>query len=159
MFVSEREMQDTFVSLLKERKTCGLIFEEVGNRNFFFRTDVVEYKSSLEIIGYELKLSNFKKVIEQSIKTLSLYDKSYIVIPDTSKCYEKLILILNNHKEKEKLENIGIMVLNKEKYKVVKSAGKKSVRNYNDKYVSTLIQDLIIRGYHKNGKNSCKSYK
>lgn len=44
MFVSEREMQDTFVSLLKKRKTCGLIFEEVGNRNFFFRTDVVEYK-------------------------------------------------------------------------------------------------------------------
>lgn len=35
MFTSEREMQDIFVELLKKRKTCGLIFEEVGNRNFF----------------------------------------------------------------------------------------------------------------------------
>lgn len=36
MFSSEREMQDLFVTLLKKKKTCGLIFEEVGNRNFFF---------------------------------------------------------------------------------------------------------------------------
>lgn len=158
MFNSEREMQDTFVSLLKERKTCGLIFEEVGNRNFFFRTDVVEYKNRNNIIGYELKLDDFKKVIEQSIKTLELFDKSYIVIPDVSKCYEKLMLILNNHKEKEKIKNIGIIILNKEKYKVIKSANN-STRNYNNKYTSTLVQDLIIRGYHKAGENNCKNYK
>ncbi|WP_294660345.1 hypothetical protein [uncultured Fusobacterium sp.] len=158
MFNSEREMQDIFVSLLKERKTCGLIFEEVGNRNFFFRTDVVEYKDRNNIIGYELKLDDFKKVIEQSIKTLELFDKSYIVIPDTSKCYEKLMLILNNHKEKEKIKNIGIIILNKEKYKVIKSANN-STRNYNNKYTSTLVQDLIIRGYHKAGENNCKNYK
>lgn len=89
MFNSEREMQDTFVSLLKQRKTCGLIFEEVGNRNFFFRTDIVEYKDRTNIIGYELKLDDFRKVVEQSIKTLELFDKSYIVIPDTSKCAMK----------------------------------------------------------------------
>lgn len=158
MFNSEREMQDIFVSLLKERKTCGLIFEEVGNRNFFFRTDVVEYKNRNNIIGYELKLDDFKKVIEQSIKTLELFDKSYIVIPDVSKCYEKLMLILNNHKEKEKIKNIGIIILNKEKYKVIKSANN-STRNYNNKYTSTLVQDLIIRGYHKTGENNCKNYK
>lgn len=159
MFNSEREMQDTFVSLLKQRKTCGLIFEEVGNRNFFFRTDIVEYKDRTNIIGYELKLDDFRKVVEQSIKTLELIDKSYIVIPDTSKCYEKLMLILNNHKEKEKIINIGIIILNKEKYKIIKSASNKSTRNYNNKYTSTLIQDLIIRGYHKYGENCCINYK
>lgn len=39
MFTSEREMQNIFVNFLRKRKTCGMIFEEVGNRNFFFRTD------------------------------------------------------------------------------------------------------------------------
>ena len=29
MFSSEREMQDLFVILLKKKKTCGLIFEDV----------------------------------------------------------------------------------------------------------------------------------
>lgn len=119
---------------------------------------MVEYKNRNNIIGYELKLDDFKKVIEQSIKTLELFDKSYIVIPDVSKCYEKLMLILNNHKEKEKIKNIGIIILNKEKYKVIKSANN-STRNYNNKYTSTLVQDLIIRGYHKTGENNCKNYK
>ncbi len=85
MFNSEREMQDLFVSLLKKKKTCGLIFEEVGNRNFFFRTDVVQYKNRNEIVGYELKLKDFNKLIEQSIYTLDFYDKSYVVIPENSK--------------------------------------------------------------------------
>lgn len=80
IFKTEREMQDTFVKLLKKRKTCGLIFEELGNRNHFFRTDVVEYKSKKEIVGYELKLKDFNKLIEQLIYTLSVYDKSYAFI-------------------------------------------------------------------------------
>lgn len=158
MFNSEREMQNTFVSLLKQRKTCGLIFEEVGNRNYFFRTDVVEYKSSLEIIGYELKLSNFKKVIEQSIKTLSLYDKSYIVIPDDKYSFDNFFKTLDKYPEKIK-EKIGVILLDREKYKIFKIASKESNREYNNRYLVTLIQDLIIRGYHKEGINRCKNYK
>lgn len=69
------------------------------------------------------------------------------------------MLILNNHKEKEKIINIGIIILNKEKYKIIKSASNKSTRNYNNKYTSALIQDLIIRGYHKYGENCCINYK
>lgn len=156
MFTSEREMQNIFVNFLKKRKTCGLIFEEVGNRNFFFRTDVVEYKSKTEIIGYELKLKDFKKLIEQSLYTLSIYDKSYVVVPSNMK--EQFLKILDNYSNKEK-NKIGIILLDKEKYRIIKSPNKKSTRDYNDKWKVTLIQDLIIRGYYKSGTNECKSYK
>lgn len=156
MFTSEREMQDIFVELLKKRKTCGLIFEEVGNRNFFFRTDIVEYKSKTEIIGYELKLKDFKKLIEQSLYTLSIYDKSYVVVPSNMK--EQFLKILDNYSNKDK-NKIGIILLNKDKYKIIKSPNKESTRDYKDKWKVTLIQDLIIRGYYKLGINKCKSYK
>ncbi len=155
MFKTEREMQDTFVKLLKKRKTCGLIFEEVGNRNFFFRTDVVEYKSKTEIIGYELKLKDFKKLIQQVIYTISVYDKSYMVIPISEK--EKLLNEIKLCSDK-RIEKIGIIAMDKSKYKIIKSI-KESTRDYKDKWNTTLIPDLIIRGYHKNGNNCCKSYK
>lgn len=157
MFKSEREMQDLFVSLLKQRKTCGKIFEEVGNRNFFFRTDVVEYKNRREIIGYELKLKDFNKLIEQSIYNLSLYDKSYIVIPKDK--LESLKKIMKKYPEQEKINKIGIIVVNEKGYKIVKAPCKESTRDYKDSWKVTLIPDLIIRGYHKNGKNQMKSYR
>ena len=157
MFKSEREMQDLFVSLLKQRKTCGKIFEEVGNRNFFFRTDVVEYKNRREIIGYELKLKDFNKLIEQSIYNLSLYDKSYIVIPKDK--LESLKKIMKKYLEQEKINKIGIIVVNEKGYKIVKAPCKESTRDYKDSWKVTLIPDLIIRGYHKNGKNQMKSYR
>lgn len=157
MFNSEREMQDLFVSLLKQRKTCGKIFEEVGNRNFFFRTDVVEYKNRREIIGYELKLKDFNKLIEQSIYNLSLYDKSYIVIPKDK--LESLKKIMKKYPEQEKINKIGIIVVNEKGYKIVKAPCKESTRDYKDSWKVTLIPDLIIRGYHKNGKNQMKSYR
>ena len=106
MFTSEREMQDTFVKLLKKRKTCGLIFEELGNRNHFFRTDVVEYKSKKEIIGYELKLKDFKKLVEQSLGTLTVYDKSYIVVPKGTE--EKLLKLINDYPS-DRADKIGII--------------------------------------------------
>lgn len=156
MFNSEREMQDLFVSLLKKRKSCGLIFEEVGNRNFFFRTDVVEYKNRNEIVGYELKLKDFNKLIEQSLYTLDFYDKSYVVIPENSK--NNFMEVFNKYKHYNK-DSIGIITINKDKYKVIKSASRESTRKYKDKWYCTLVPDLLIRGYHKDGINRCKSYK
>lgn len=157
MFKTEREMQDIFVTLLKQRKTCGLIFEEVGNRNFFFRTDVVEYNNRREIIGYELKLKDFNKLIKQSVYNLSLYDKSYIVIPKDK--LESLKKIMEKYPEQEKINKIGIIVVNEKGYKIVKAPCKESTRDYKDSWKVTLIPDLIIRGYHKNGKNQMKSYR
>ncbi len=156
MFTSEREMQDTFVKLLKKRKTCGLIFEELGNRNHFFRTDVVEYKSKKEIIGYELKLKDFKKLVEQSLGTLTVYDKSYIVVPKGTE--EKLLKLINDYTS-DRTDKIGIIVMDKNSYKVIKSAQKESTRNWNYWWRTVLIPDLIIRGYYKGGINGCKSYK
>lgn len=156
MFKSEREMQDTFVSLLKERKTCGLIFEEVGNRNFFFRTDIIEYKDRTNIIGYELKLDDFKKVIEQTIKTLELFDKSYVVIPWNKR--EGFIKVFKNFTD-EKKEKIGIIIVNRDEYRCIKLPSRETTRNYNNKWNVGLIQDLIIRGYHKDGQHHCITYK
>ena len=156
MFTSEREMQDTFVKLLKKRKTCGLIFEELGNRNHFFRTDVVEYKSKKEIIGYELKLKDFKKLVEQSLGTLTVYDKSYIVVPKGTE--EKLLKLINDYPS-DRADKIGIIVMDKNSYKVIKSAQKESTRDWNYWWRTVLIPDLIIRGYYKGGINGCKSYK
>lgn len=156
MFNSEREMQDLFVSLLKQRKTCGLIFEEVGNRNFFFRTDVVEYNNRREIIGYELKLKDFNKLIEQSIYNLPLYDKSYMVIPkDRLESFKKII----EKYQDQRVNKIGIIVIDGKGYKTVKASCKESTRDYKDSWKVTLIPDLIIRGYHKAGKNKMKSYR
>lgn len=156
MFKTEREMQDLFVTLLKQRKTCGLIFEEVGNRNFFFRTDVVEYNNRREIIGYELKLKDFNKLIEQSIYNLSLYDKSYMVIPKDR--LESLKKIIEKYQD-QRVNKIGIIVIDGKGYKTVKSPCKESTRDYKDSWKVTLIPDLIIRGYHKAGKNKMKSYR
>lgn len=156
MFETEREMQDLFVSLLKQRKTCGKIFEEVGNRNFFFRTDVVEYKDRRQIIGYELKLKDFNKLIEQSIYNLSLYDKSYMVIPKDR--LESLKKIIEKYQD-QRVNKIGIIVIDGKGYKTVKAPCKESTRDYKDSWKVTLIPDLIIRGYHKNGKNQMKSYR
>ena len=154
MFKSEREMQDIFVSLLKKRKTCGLIFEEVGNRNFFFRTDVVEYKDRNNIVGYELKLKDFNKLIEQCLKTMRLYNKTYMVIPENK--LDSLLLAIEHYKNKN-INKVGIITLNNEKRQIVKQAS--DTRDYSDGYVCTLVSDLIIRGYHKDGINCCKSYK
>ena len=156
MFTSEREMQNIFVNFLKKRKTCGMIFEEVGNRNFFFRTDVVEYKNKTEIIAYELKLKDFNKLIEQLIYTISIYDKNYAVIPENMK--DKFLKTLEKYPDINK-NKIGIILIGKEKYKIFKSPQKESTRNYQDRWNVTLIPDLIIRGYYKKGINSCKSYK
>lgn len=156
MFNSEREMQDLFVRLLKQRKTCGLIFEEVGNRNFFFRTDIVEYKDRRQIIGYELKLKDFNKLIEQSIYNLSLYDKSYMVIPKDR--LESLKKIIEKYQD-QRVNKIGIIVIDGKGYKTVKAPCKESTRDYKDSWKITLIPDLIIRGYHKAGENQMKSYK
>lgn len=157
MFKSEREMQDIFVNMLKQRKSCGIIFEEVGNRNFFFRTDIVEYRNRRQVIGYELKLKDFNKLIKQSIYNLSLYDKSYIVIPKDK--LENLKKIIAKYPEQEKINKIGIIVIDNKTYKTVKAPCKESTRDYKDKWKVTLIPDLIIRGYHKDGINSMKSYK
>lgn len=156
MFSSEREMQDLFVKFLKKRKTCGIIFEEVGNRNYFFRTDVVEYKTRDNIIGYELKLKDFKKIIEQSLYTLSIYDKNYVVVPQNMK--EQLLKVLDKYPDENK-NKLGIILINREKYQVIKSPSKESTRNYKDKWNVTLVSDLIIRGYYKSGASACKSYK
>lgn len=157
MFNSEREMQNLFVALLKQRKTCGLIFEEVGNRNFFFRTDIVEYNNRKEIIGYELKLKDFNKLIKQSVYNLSLYDKSYMVVPRDK--LENLKKIIDKYSEQERVNKIGIIVIDEKGYKTVKAPSKESTRDYKDSWKVTLIPDLIIRGYHKNGENQMKSYK
>lgn len=156
MFTSEREMQNIFVNFLRKRKTCGMIFEEVGNRNFFFRTDVVEYKNKTEIIAYELKLKDFNKLIEQLIYTISIYDKNYAVIPENMK--DKFLKTLEKYPDINK-NKIGIILMGKEKYKIFKSPHKESTRNYQDRWNVTLIPDLIIRGYYKKGINSYKFYK
>ena len=169
MFKTEREMQDLFVSLLKQRKTCGLIFEEVGNRNFFFRTDVVEYQNRDLIIGYELKLHDFNKLIKQCIETNKFFDKVYMVVPEEK--IEKLKKTIADYKTpylktKEKIEKFGIIGVAKDKYKIHKGSKGLKMRNYDEigkkdsvTWYTQMIQDLIIRGYYKSGENKMKSYK
>lgn len=64
-----------------------------------------------------------------------------------------------NNFESEKKNKIGVILLSKENYKILRSPQKESTRNYQDKWNVMLIPDLIIRGYHKDGVNRCKSYK
>lgn len=116
----------------------------------------MEYKSKKEIIGYELKLKDFKKLVEQSLGTLTVYDKSYIVVPKGTE--EKLLKLINDYTS-DRTDKIGIIVMDKNSYKVIKSAQKESTRDWNYWWRTVLIPDLIIRGYYKGGINGCKSYK
>ena len=66
---------------------------------------------------------------------------------------------MEKYPEQEKINKIGIIVVNEKGYKIVKAPCKESTRDYKDSWKVTLIPDLIIRGYHKNGKNKMKSYR
>ena len=117
----------------------------------------MEYKNRREIIGYELKLKDFNKLIRQSMFNLTLYDKTFMVIPKEK--LEILKKVMDKYQDKNTINKIGIIIMDKEKYKTIKAPFKESTRDYKDSWKVTLIPDLIIRGYHKNGENKMKSYK
>ena len=54
-----------------------------------------------------------------------MYDKSYIVIPDDKYSFDNFFKTLDKYPEKIK-EKIGVILLDREKYKIFKIASKES---------------------------------
>lgn len=154
MFNSEREMQDKFIEVLKQMKTCGNIFEEVGNADRHCRIDVVEYKKD-QITAYELKLKDYGKVFDQAwkLRANNLVNRVYVVFPkkfyDINK--ERILEYKSLH-----YRHIGIITFDGKKIVKVKPADQYGFKSI---YESNVIRDLIIRGFHKDGINCRKSYK
>lgn len=154
MFKSEREMQDKFIEVLKQMKTCGNIFEEVGNSDKHFRVDVIEYKKD-QITAYELKLKDYKKALDQAwkLRANNLVNKAYIVLPRNF--YENNKEAILRYKERH-YNHIGLAIFDGEKIIKVKPADQYGFKSIHE---SNVIRDLIIRGYHKAGENQMKSYR
>lgn len=154
MFKTEREMQDKFVKVLKQTKTCGNIFEEVGNADRHCRIDVIEYKKN-QITAYELKLTDYKKVFDQAwkLRANNLINKAYVVLPRNF--YENNKETILRYKERY-YRHIGLLTFDGEKIVRIKPSAQYIFANINE---SNIVRDLIIRGFHKDGINCRKSYK
>lgn len=154
MFNTEREMQDKFVKFLNLKKTCGNIFEEVGNADRHCRIDVVEYKKD-QITAYELKLKDYGKAFDQAwkLRANNLVNRVYVVFPK-----EFYNLKKNRILEYKSLHyrHIGIITFDGKKIVKVKPADQYRFKNIHE---SNIVRDLIIRGFHKDGINCRKSYK
>lgn len=151
IFNTEREMQNKFVKVLESNSDKD-IFEEVGNSNFHFRVDVLEYSKN-ETKAFELKLNDFKKLIEQCFKHIYHYrfNRVYAVIPEDK--YEKFLNKCNHNFYTDK--RFGIITFDGKNIKIRKQSKKQKVETLK----KFEIADLIVRGYHMNGKNCRKNYK
>lgn len=151
--MTERELQNKFVKWLSERKKDNeVIFEEVDT--MYNMIDVIKYSRN-EITGYELKLTNTKKVIEQCTQSIAYCQRLCIVMP--GKQIEK---ILN---DKEKLDQvkrykIGLIGFVDGDFIVMRRALKHS-KDKELHWGKFNIMDRIIRGFHLNGINARKSYR
>ena len=148
--MTERELQDKFVIWLSHNKKENQhIFEEVDT--LYSMTDVVLYDGR-QNNGYEIKLKDIKKVIEQASTNRLRYERNYIVMP--IKEFEKV----ENLEECYKItvKEIGFIGYENENFTIIKKSKISKMVDYNYKF---MFMDRIIRGFHKNGINSRKGYK
>lgn len=154
MFKSEREMQEKFVKKLSEKSKLD-IFQEVGNMACFFRADVVEYSMN-KTYCYELKLNDFNKLIEQCDKHLrfEFFNSICAVVPANK--IDNFIKCLNNKKIiNSRLDRLKVISFDGNEMKLIKR-GKMQEVKIDTKF---WLADLIVRGYHLDGKNKRKHYK
>ncbi|MGL5724951.1 hypothetical protein [Cetobacterium sp.] len=127
-------------------------FQEVGNHDSFFRVDITSYgKNNFE--GYELKLKSCKELIKQLEKHFysKRFTRIYAVLPNGEA--EKFKELLGKHLE----DSVYILSYNYETYdiKIVKKG--KEIKQ--DVYKKIELLDLIVRGYHLEGKFKRQHYK
>lgn len=153
--ITERMMQERFfedIQKLNKRNKGFEWFQEVGNHDSFFRADIVSYgKNDFE--GYELKLKSCKELIKQIEKHFhsKRFTRIYAVLPEGEA--EKFKELLGEYL----MNSVYILSYNYYSYdiKVIKR-GKGIEQNIHRKIE---LMDLIMRGYHKDGKFCRQSYK
>lgn len=149
--ITEREMQDNFIKDIKKFKKLNETkewFEEVGKHDVYFRCDIVSYenKSGILIEGYELKLKSCKELELQIQKHFyaKRFNKIYAVLPVEEAVKFKKRITSNYC---DSIYVLGYDIENRE-IKLIKR-GKEIQQSLNSK---VQIMDLIIRGFHKEGK-------
>ncbi len=146
----ERELQDKFVLWLNEnKKENEHIFEEVDT--LYSRTDVLLYNGTKNN-GYEIKIKDIKTVIEQALTNQIRYERNFIVMPieefdkieKLEECYQK------------RVKEIGLIGYNGETFIFIRNSKTSKMVDFN---LKMMFMDRILRGFHKNGVNSRKSYR
>jgi len=133
----------------KTKKDNQHIFEEVDT--LYSMTDVVLYDGR-QNNGYEIKLKDIKTVIEQALTNQIRYERNFIVMP--IKEFDKI----NNLEEcyQKRVKELGLIGYDGETFIVVRNSRISKMVDFNYKM---MFMDRIIRGFHKNGVNSRKTYK
>lgn len=148
--MTERELQNKFVKWLSERKKDNEhIFEEVDT--LYSMTDVVLYDGNKNN-GYEIKLKDVKKAIEQALVNQIRYERNFLVMP--IKEFEKINKMEDVYVKRTK--ELGIIGYNGESFEILRNSRISKNVDFNYKF---MMMDRIIRGFHKNGVNKRVSYK
>lgn len=137
--MTERELQDKFVIWLnKNKKDNEHIFEEVDT--LYSMTDVVLYDGRKNN-GYEIKLKDVKKVIEQSLTNQIRYERNVLVMP--IKELEKI----ENLEEiyRKRVKELGLISYNEETFNIIRNSRISKFVDFNYKFT---MMDRIIRGFH-----------
>lgn len=148
--MTERELQDKFVIWLNSKKKDNEhIFEELDKIDAM--TDVVLY-SKHERIGYELKLKNYKKAIEQCQKNTLSYNRNFIVMP--LKEINK-ILEIQEEPYKTASKTLGLIAYDNDSFNIIR----KSKETFLHERYKWQVMDRIIRGFYKGGVNGRDFYR
>lgn len=148
--MTERELQDKFVIWLNSKKKDNEhIFEEVDI--IAAMTDVVLYSKHVRT-GYELKLKDYKKVIEQCQRNKMFYNENFIVMP--SKEINKIFEI-QEEPYKTASKQLGLIAYEDDTFKIIR----KSQFSFLDEVEKIHVMDRIIRGFYKGGVNGREFYR
>lgn len=148
--MKERELQDKFVLWLDENKNESQhIYEEVDC--MWGMTDVILYDGRKNN-GYEIKLKDIKKVIEQALSNQIRYERNFIVMP--IKEFDKIKNLEEVYKKRAK--ELGLIGYDGETFTIVRNS---RISKFVHEGYKWQMMDRIIRGFHKNGVNARKSYK
>lgn len=147
--MTERELQDKFVSWLNaKKKENEYIFEEVDT--MYAMTDVVLYTGNKNN-GYEIKLKDIKKVVEQALTNQLRYERNFLVMP--IKEFDKLENLPDPYKKRAK--ELGLIGYDGETFKIIRYS--KLTETYINYKMG--MMDRIIRGFYKGGINQRVSYR
>lgn len=148
--MTERELQDKFVIWLNSKKKDNEhIFEEVDI--LVSMADVVLYSKHVRT-AYELKLKNYKKVIEQCQRNKTFYNETFIVMP--SKEINK-ILEIQEEPHKTASKYIGLIAFEDDTFKIIRKPKFSFLEEHNKIHV----MDRMIRGFFKGGTNGREIYR
>ena len=114
-------------------------------------TDVILYDGRKNN-GYEIKLKDIKTVIEQALSNQIRYERNFIVMP--IKEFDKI----KNLEEvyQKRVKDLGLIGYDGEKFILIRNSKISKIVDFNFKM---MFMDRILRGFHKHGVNSRKSYK